>query len=77
MNGPSFWTHRTENVEKLDRFRELDVSVRAESRIAKPIERLTLWKSSGGPILGEKDLRRLAQEVEAGAKALRSHTRSD
>ncbi|MGH9391864.1 MAG: AAA family ATPase, partial [Vicinamibacteria bacterium] len=36
MNEPAFWDRRAENEDLLERFRDLDVGVRAESRLARP-----------------------------------------
>lgn len=40
INAPGFWSAATRDRPTLDRFRELDVSIRVERRLAEPIETL-------------------------------------
>ncbi|MEM7518070.1 MAG: PCRF domain-containing protein, partial [Planctomycetota bacterium] len=40
MNDPEFWNHPKSSREVLERFRDLDVSIRIQRRLARPLERI-------------------------------------
>jgi MoxR-like ATPase len=70
MNEPDFWERRAENEGAIERFRELDVDVRAESRLARPIERIqSLWQRRGKAPLGA-ELASFSRELPQAASAL-------
>ncbi len=69
MNDPSFWERREERQELLDRFRELDVSVRVEERLAAPIAILKKSMKDGDAL--PADFLKIVPLVENAAEALR------
>lgn len=69
MNVAGFWERQEQRRETLDRFRELDVSVRLEDRFAAPILRLADWLHDEEP--ASPDLRQSADRFESAALALR------
>ncbi len=62
MNEPDFWNETEDRGSILEEFRRLDVSVRAEDRIARPITRIAESPA--------QDARHLANQVEKAAAAL-------
>jgi len=71
MNEPAFWDRRAENEDLLERFRDLDVGVRAESRLARPLERLKESLRARGKAPLGAELASLARQLEEAESALR------
>lgn len=71
MNEPAFWDRRAENEDLLERFRDLDVGVRAESRLARPLERLQESLRARGKAPLGAELASLARQLEEAESALR------
>lgn len=72
MNGVGFWDDAEERREVLDEFRDLDVSIQVESRLARPLEQLrevmeTEAADDGDPGV---DPGALARKLESAAHAL-------
>ncbi len=77
MNEQEFWDNRKDNKDVLERFRELDVDVRTESRLARPIERMKdLFERVGNvprpppPPPRKEEMKRLARELVSAESAL-------
>jgi len=68
MNKPRFWEGTDEKRRVLDRFRELDVAIRVEERLAGPLLQLAELGQSSPE--GREELSQLARLVERGAEAL-------
>ena len=56
MNDPAFWSHREGRRKTLERFRELDVAILAEDRLARPV--LALKELKAGDTVAMRDLRK-------------------
>ncbi|MGE0480702.1 MAG: AAA family ATPase [Phycisphaerae bacterium] len=73
MNDPAFWSRSDERVPVLERFRELDVAIQTEERLAEPLRRLADLCASAPE--RRRDVERLARVVEAAAAAYHDWTR--
>lgn len=73
MNDPAFWSRTDERTRVLERFRELDVAIQTEERLAQPLRRLADFGAS--PPERKRDVERLARVVEGAAAALHDWTR--
>ena len=70
MNEHEFWDRREENEDVLERFRQLDVDVRTESRLARPVERLM-----EGYDESPRDRERIARDLGLAEAAIRDWER--
>ena len=70
MNEQEFWDNRKDNEDVLERCRELDVDVRTESRLARPIERMKDLFERVGDKPPEEEMKRLARELVSAETAL-------
>jgi len=71
MNDDKFWDNREWKTVLLDEFRELDVAIQVEGRLAAPIERLREAIESESQRDGEAiDVKKLAPLVEEASAAL-------
>lgn len=68
LNASAGWDGSARSVEALERFRELDVAIRTEDRLAAPVQRLALIRGGEIPAGSLADL---ARSVETAADALR------
>lgn len=69
MNEPGFWDAMPDNRETLERYRDLDVGIQVEERLAGVFE--TLQRTLDDRNVIRRDPKRLARAVEAAAAALR------
>lgn len=63
MNAPGFWEEPSENQQIVDRYRELDVAIQVEGRLAEPLRRLEEVSESAS-------IQELGEAVEEAAGAL-------
>ena len=75
FNEPAFWEEGSGNPQLLDRFRELDVALRVEGRLAERIDRLAeLRRAADEPAAGEEPearwMARFARALQSAADAL-------
>ncbi len=69
MNEPGFWDRSGRQAERLERFRALDVALRAEERLAAPLRRLADQVEE--PLDTQREVERFARLLEQAAQALR------
>ncbi len=67
MNAPGFWESYGQRRDTLDRFRELDVAVRAEDRFAQSLVRLA--ETIQSPESESLEMRQIVSRYENAAKA--------
>ncbi|MCK6483975.1 MAG: AAA family ATPase [Phycisphaerae bacterium] len=75
MNEADFWNRSTERSAVLERFRALEVAVRAERRLAQPIVNLAV--QSAPAATPAADVARFARVLERAAQALRAWEQRD
>jgi ATP-dependent Clp protease ATP-binding subunit ClpC len=68
MNESSFWENAAERSRVLERFRDMDVSIQVERRLARPILELADWLKRSTESMDARG--RLARALEAAAQAL-------
>lgn len=68
MSRADLWTNPHERTPVLERFRRLDVSIRARDRLAGPLHRLKQWPAESTS--SRQELDRLAREVADADRAL-------
>ncbi|MEM7244401.1 MAG: AAA family ATPase [Acidobacteriota bacterium] len=75
VNGEGFWNDRERAREVLERYRELELALRAEDRLARRLERLERLRDELGARDREstpRDTERLARALEDAAAALQA-----